>query len=90
MQSLHKQALEREMTFSEPLQSLTGHQDPQLPLYDALFLLDDVLSEQMMCLLLGLVKRVARKEKQGRDKPVMNLLVWDFSLPMWPGRVHKW
>lgn len=42
--SLHKQALEREMTFSEPLQSLTGHQGPQLPLCDALFPLDDVLS----------------------------------------------
>lgn len=44
----------------------------------------------MMCLLLGLVKRVASKEKQGRDKPVTNCLVWDFFLQLWPERVHKW
>lgn len=32
----------------------------------------------MKCLLMGLVKWVARKEKQGRDKPVRKCLVWDF------------
>lgn len=37
--SLHKQTLESEVTCSEPLQSLAGHQSPQLPLYDAFFLL---------------------------------------------------
>lgn len=51
--SLHKEALEREMTRSEPLQSHAGHQGPQLPLYEAFFPLDDVLSKQMKCLLLS-------------------------------------
>lgn len=44
------EALEREVACSESLQSLNGDQVSQLPLYDVLFPLDDVLSKKMKCL----------------------------------------
>lgn len=59
------EASEREVTCSEPLQSLNGDQVSQLPLYDVLFPLDDVLSKQMKCLFLGLVQRVPGKDEEG-------------------------